>query len=60
MAASLETSEGVEIEIFWDDLAPHTQELISSIVGNDHNWDVIPITTLFFEPDDVSDCGDST
>lgn len=36
-----------EIEIFWNDLTPEKQKEILDILGDNNNWDVYPITTIY-------------
>ena len=40
-----------EIEIYWDDLKPEKQQEILEVLGDNGNYDVIPIATLEFETD---------
>lgn len=38
-----------EIEIYWDDLTPGKQAEILEMLGDNGNYDVIPIATLSIE-----------
>ena len=40
-----------EIGIYWDDLTPAAQQKLLAAFGDNCNWDVFPITTLYIEED---------
>lgn len=40
------------IEIYWKDLTPEKQQEILDELGDNGNYDVIPIATLNFEEDE--------
>lgn len=42
----------IKIEIFWEDLTVEKQHEIEKAIGNDHNYDYIPLATLEFEKGD--------
>ncbi len=39
----------VKFDIFWDDLTPECQKRFMNVVREEHNYDVFPIVTLYFE-----------
>jgi len=36
-----------ELNIMWDDLKPETQKRIMRMLGDNGNYDVVPITTIY-------------
>ncbi len=40
------------IEIYWKDLTPEKQEEILELVGDNLNWDVIPLCTIEIRPEE--------
>ncbi len=46
----------MDYEIYWDDLKPETQKELLELMGDNSNFDVIPIATLsIVETEMVSD-----
>ena len=41
----------MEIEIYWDDLTVDKQDEILKALGDNGNYDIIPIATLYYEGD---------
>ncbi len=44
------TQQESSIEIMWDDLKPAAQKRIINMLGDNGNYDVYPITTIYAEP----------
>ena len=45
----------MEIEIYWDDLTADKQEEILEAFGDNGNYDIIPIATLYYEEESDDD-----
>lgn len=45
----------IEIAIYWDDLTTEKQNEIIEALGDNGNYDIIPIATLCYEGEDGSD-----
>lgn len=41
-----------QIEIYWDDLTPEKQAEILEIIGDNCNFDMLPICTIEVDPED--------
>lgn len=41
-----------QIEIYWDDLTPEKQAEILEIIGDNCNFDLLPICTIEVDPED--------
>ncbi len=42
-----------QIEIYWDDLTPEKQAEILEIIGDNCNFDVLPICAIEVDPEDI-------
>lgn len=42
----------ITIEIYWDDLTPDKQQEILDALGDNGNYDVIPLAIIEFEEED--------
>lgn len=40
------------VEIFWGDLTPDAQRLLQEVLGDNGNYDLIPLVELDFEEDE--------
>ena len=43
---------GLWADIFWDDLSPEAQAELLSVIGDNGNYDVYPITSINVSSDD--------
>lgn len=41
----------MEFEIYWGDLKEHKQQELLDLLGENGNYDVTPLATIFFEPE---------
>lgn len=41
----------ITIEFYWNDLTEKKQKEIIELIGDNNNWDVLPIATLDIEED---------
>jgi len=43
------------VEIYWDDLTPEKQEELLEVLGDNGNYDVIPIAVIEYEEAETED-----
>lgn len=39
----------VKVELYWDDLSENAKATLTEAIGDNHNYDVFPITELIYE-----------
>ena len=39
----------VRIKLYWDDLSENAKAMFTEAIGDDHNYDVFPITEFIYE-----------
>ena len=51
-----ERNGGVWADIYWDDLSDETQAELMKLLGDNGNYDVVPIGSINVTPEDTDYC----